>query len=296
LLSILYGLSAALGWGAGDFTGGLASRKTGAYRAVFYSEAIGIVFLFIVLGISAESIPSLGILLIAMVAGAIGTFGLILLYRAMTTGLMSVAAPVSALLAASLPVLVGIFKEGVPKTLTVFGFGFALFAIWMISQSAGSVTDILAHLADLKLPLLAGIGFGSYFILMHEATSSGATVWPMMASRIGGTIFIAAYMLISRTSWKVEDTSAWLMLTLNGLLDILGNVFFILAGQAGRLDVAAVLSSLFPGATVVLAWIFLKERLSRHQWIGIAAALIAIVLMSFDWQTFIQNECCNLGG
>ena len=280
MLSIIFGLCAALGWGAGDFTGGLASRKTGAYRAVFYSEVIGIVFLFIILGVTSEPVPNLKVWLISMVAGAVGTFGLILLYRAMTIGLMSVAAPVSALLAATLPVVVGIFKEGVPTTLTIFGFGFALFAIWMISQSNGGVTDILAHLADLKLPLLAGIGFGSYFILMHEATSTGATVWPMVASRSGGILLISAYMLIARVSWKVEDTSAWPLLTLNGLLDILGNIFFILAGQTGRLDVAAVLSSLFPGATVMLAWIFLKERLTRNQWIGIGSALIAIVLMT----------------
>jgi drug/metabolite transporter (DMT)-like permease len=280
LLSIIFGLCAALGWGAGDFTGGLASRKTGAYRAVFYGEVIGIVFLFFILGVTSEPIPNFKIWLLSMVAGAVGTFGLILLYRAMTIGLMSVAAPVSALLAATLPVLVGIFKEGVPNTSTIFGFGFALFAIWMISQSNGGVTDILAHLADLKLPLLAGIGFGSYFILMHEATSTGATVWPMVASRSGGILLISAYMLIAHVSWKVEDTSAWPLLTLNGLLDILGNIFFILAGQTGRLDVAAVLSSLFPGATVMLAWIFLKERLTRNQWIGIASALIAIVLMT----------------
>ena len=280
MLSILFGLSAALGWGAGDFTGGIASRKTGAYRAVVYSEVIGVVFLFLIVGISGESVPNLKVWLLSMVAGAIGTFGLILLYQAMTTGLMSVAAPVSALLAASLPVLVGIFKEGFPKTPTIFGFGFALFAIWMISQSKGGVTDIVAHLSELKLPLLAGIGFGSYFILMHEATSTGATIWPMVASRFGGMLLISAYMLITHVSWKVEDTSAWPMLTLNGILDVSGNVFFILAGQAGRLDVAAVLSSLFPGATVVLAWIFLKERLSRHQWIGIVSALVAIVLMT----------------
>jgi drug/metabolite transporter (DMT)-like permease len=280
LLSIIFGLCAALGWGAGDFTGGLASRKTGAYRAVFYSEVIGIVFLFFILGVTSEPVPNLNVWLLSMVAGAVGTFGLILLYRAMTIGLMSVAAPVSALLAATLPVFVGIFKEGVPNTSTIFGFGFALFAIWMISQSNGGVTDILTHLADLKLPLLAGIGFGLYFILMHEATSTGATVWPMVASRSGGILLITTYMLISRVSWKVEDTSAWSLLTLNGTLDILGNIFFILAGQIGRLDVAAVLSSLFPGATVMLAWIFLKERLTRNQWIGIASALIAIVLMT----------------
>jgi drug/metabolite transporter (DMT)-like permease len=280
LLSILFGLGAALGWGAGDFTGGLASRKTGAYRAVFYSEVIGVALLLIVAQFSAEPLPNLKIFLLSMLAGALGTVGLIFLYQSMTLGLMSIAAPVSALLAAALPVLVGIFKEGIPQILTIFGFGFALFAVWMISQGEGGVTDILAHLSDLKLPLLAGIGFGSYFVLMHEATSTGATVWPMVISRSGGMILITVYMLITRAVWKVEDTSAWLMITLNGILDISGNLFFILAGQTGRLDVAAVLSSLFPGATVVLAWIFLKERLSRNQWIGIGSALIAIVLMT----------------
>ena len=280
MLSILFGLGAALGWGAGDFTGGLASRKTGAYRAVFYGEVVGIIFLLIIVKISGESLPNQRVWLLAMLAGALGTVGLILLYHSMTLGLMSIATPVSALLAASLPVLVGIFKEGIPQLLTVIGFGFALFAVWMISQGENGVTNILAHLSDLKLPLLAGIGFGLYFVFMHEATSTGATIWPMVASRSGGMILIAAYILITRVSWKVEDTSAWPMIIINGVLDISGNLFFILAGQAGRLDVAAVLSSLFPGATVMLAWIFLKERLTRNQWIGIGSALIAIVSMT----------------
>ncbi|MBI5944056.1 MAG: EamA family transporter [Chloroflexi bacterium] len=280
MLSILFGLGAALGWGAGDFTGGLASRKTGAYRAVFYSEVIGVILLLVVVWISGEPVPNRRVWLLAMLAGALGTIGLMLLYHSMTLGLMSIATPVSALLAASLPVLVGIFREGFPETLTILGFGFALFAVWMISQGEGGVTNIIAHLSDLKLPLLAGIGFGSYFVLMHEATSTGATIWPMVASRSGGMILITVYMLLTRASWKVEDTSAWPMLTINGVLDVSGNVFFILAGQAGRLDVAAVLSSLFPGATVMLAWIFLKERLTHNQWIGIGSALAAIVLMT----------------
>ena len=206
MLSILFGLGAALSWGAGDFTGGLASRKTGAYRAVFYSEVVGVFLLFIILGVSGEAFPNLRIWSLAMIAGAIGTVGLILLYQAMTLGLMSISAPVSALLAALIPVLVGSFRDGLPDALTFIGFGFALAAVWLVSQSEGGVKDILSHLSDLKLPLLAGIGFGLYFILMHEATSTGATVWPMLASRTGGTILIAAYMFISRTSWKVEDT------------------------------------------------------------------------------------------
>lgn len=280
MLSILFGLGAALGWGAGDFTGGLAARKTGAYRTVLYGEVIGIILLLVIAQVSGESLPNLPMWLLAMLAGMAGTVGLILLYHSMTLGLMSIATPVSALLAASLPVLAGIFKEGFPEILTIFGFGFALFAVWMISQGEGGVADIFTHLSDLQLPLLAGIGFGFYFVLMHEVTSAGAIIWPMVASRSGGMILIVIYMLVTRASWKVEDTSAWPMITLNGLLDISGNVFFILAGQTGRLDVAAVLSSLFPGATVMLAWIFLKERLTRNQWIGIASALIAIVLMT----------------
>ena len=103
MLSIIFGLCAALGWGAGDFTGGLASRKTGAYRAVFYSEVIGIVFLFFILGVTSEPVPNLKVWLLSMLAGAIGTFGLILLYHAMTIGLMSIAAPVSALLGRDSP-------------------------------------------------------------------------------------------------------------------------------------------------------------------------------------------------
>ena len=280
MLSIFLGLLAALGWGAGDFTGGIASRKTGAYRTVLYGEVIGIFVLFFVIAIFSEPIPDLRSWMFAMLAGALGTLGLVLLYHAMTLGLMSIATPVSALLAAALPVVVGIFREGLPAWTTFIGFGFALFAVWMISQGEEGVTDILAHLADLKLPLIAGIGFGSYFVFMHEATSTGSTIWPMVASRSGGLILITVYMLVTRSSWKVEDASAWPIITLNGILDISGNVFFILAGQMGRLDVSAVLSSLFPGATVILAWIFLKERLSLNQWIGIAAALTAIVLMT----------------
>jgi len=282
LLSIVFGLLAAIGWGAGDFTGGLAARKTGAYRAVLYAEIIGIIFLLVVVKVLGEPLPGLQVWLLSMLAGAAGTIGLMLLYHAMTLGLMSIAAPVSALLAASLPVVVGIFKEGVPGVLTIIGFGFAFFAVWMISQGAGSVTDIVAHFSDLtqSAPLLAGIGFGSYFVLMHQATSAGAVIWPMVASRSGGLLLIVIYMLVIRASWKVEDSSAWPVITINGILDISGNVFFILAGQAGRLDVAAVLSSLFPGSTVVLAWIFLKERLTPSQWVGILSALIAIILMT----------------
>ncbi len=278
MLAISFGLISAAAWGAADFTGGLASRRTGAYQAVLYGEVIGQVVIVIVAFLVAQPVPELPIWLLAMTAGALGTSGLLLLYYSMTKGLMSIATPVSALLAALLPVLIGSILERPPGFLVILGFAFALAAVWLISQSQDGVKDLLSHLANLRLPLLAGVGFGLYFILMHSATRT-AIFWPMVASRAGGISILIVYMLLNRQGW-VPNKSAYGMMLLNGLLDISGNLFFVLAGQAGRLDVAAVLSSLYPGSTVLLAWIFLRERLSRTQWAGIFAALVAIVLFT----------------
>lgn len=280
LLSIIFGLLSALTWGAGDFTGGLATRKVGAVRAVFYASVVGLIAVLITALVSGEIFPAVPSILFAMLAGVFGCVGLLLLYAAMAKGLMSIAAPVSALLAAALPVLVGSLTEGLPETLTLIGFGFALFAVWMVSQSEGGVQDLFSHLSDLKLPLLAGMGFGFYFVLMHNATTNGHIFWPMVASRTASVLLLLGYMLITRMSFRITDTSALPVIGLNGVLDLTGNGFFILAAQAGRLDVASVLSALYPGSTVMLAWIFLHERLTRNQWVGIAAALIAIVLMT----------------
>jgi len=280
MLSILFGLLSAISWGAGDFTGGLAARKVGAVRAVFYASVVGLIVVAVSALVTNEALPPLHIWLIAMLAGVFGSTGLILLYAAMTNGTMSIAAPVSALLAAALPVLVGTLTEGLPKLSTLIGFGFALFAVWMVSQGEGGVKDILSHLADLKLPLLAGLGFGGYFVVMHRATDEGALLWAMTGSRISSVLLVFIYMMVTRASFRIDDRSSLPVIGLNGVLDLSGNAFFVLAAQAGRLDVASVLSSLYPGSTVMLAWVFLHERLTRNQWIGIISALIAIVLMT----------------
>jgi drug/metabolite transporter (DMT)-like permease len=136
------------------------------------------------------------------------------------------------------------------------------------------------RLSDLRLPLLAGLGFGSYFIIMHYATEGiSATVWPMIASRSAATLMLLALVLIRRESFSVQR-DAWVVVLVNALLDVGGNFFYLLALQYGRLDISAILSSLYPGATVVLAWIILKERITRTQWTGILTALAAIVLFT----------------
>lgn len=278
MISIAYGLLSALVWGAGDFTGGIASRKTGAFRVVFFGEIVGIIVLVVAAISIQDAVPDSLSVVQAAVAGALGSLGLVLLYHALSTGSMSIAAPVSALAAGILPVVVGSFTEGVPSGLTLMGFAIALMAVWFVSQDREGPRNILAHISDLRLPLLAGVGFGCYFVVMHSAAQN-STLWPMVISRAGGIGIIGLVILFRREPLRVIRT-AWPIIALNGLLDVGGNTFYILAGQTGRMDVSAVLSSLYPGVTVILAGLLLKERLSRTQWAGIAMALVAIILFT----------------
>lgn len=278
MLSIFFGLMSALVWGAADFTGGLASRSAGPFRVLLRSELVGL--LVLVAGVLAigETGPDAISATQAAVAGALGTLGLLLLYQAMATGTMSIAAPVSALTAAILPVVAGSFTEGIPSGLTLMGFALALMAIWFVSQNQNGERKLLAHLIDLRLPLLAGVGFGSYFVLMHAAAREN-TLWPMLISRGAGLTLVALLMVVRRDPHRLPH-GVWPIIILNGILDVGGNAFYILAGQTGRLDVSAVLSSLYPASTLILAAFILKERLSSTQWIGIGSAFVAIVLFA----------------
>ena len=269
-----------MSWGAGDFAGGLASRKLGAYRAVFYSDLIGLILILLVSTIYRESSPGIFIIINSAVGGILGTFGLLFLYTSLRQGTMSIAAPVSALFAAVLPVIVGLVTQGLPTLYQLIGFAFALAAIWLISQGQATERFRLEHLTDLRLPLLAGLGFGGYFIFLHRASNGSDLIFaPMIISRTAGTLIILLVVMVRRGSFVVPRT-AWAVVLTNAVLDVSGNLFFILASQTGRLDISAVLSSLYPGSTVILAWLFLKEKISLTQIVGIGSALIAIVLFT----------------
>lgn len=278
MLSIFYGIASSLSWGAGDFAGGLASRKVGAYRAVFYADFFGLLIPVAASFFYREPFPSSSAALNAFLGGALGSCGLLILYYSLSVGQMSVAAPVSALFAALLPVIVGAVTQGLPSLTQFTGFALALAAVWLISQGDGGFH--IGKLSDLKFPILAGVGFGCYFIFLHNAASDpGALLWPLVLSRLAGTLLVLAIVLARRESLSVPR-DAWGVILANATLDVSGNFFFILASKTGRLDVAAVLSSLYPAATVTLAWFLLKERISLPQSIGIIAALIAVALFT----------------
>ncbi|RPI86592.1 MAG: EamA family transporter, partial [Chloroflexi bacterium] len=200
--------------------------------------------------------------------------------RALADGQMTIAAPVSAVFAALIPVIFGFFSLGAPSTATMTGFGFAFLAVWFISQTGATGQHLpqVRSLADLRLPLLSGLFFGLYFIVIHQATVH-AFYWPLVAARCAGIAAFGLYALLARQP-ALPPRELWGFCLINGILDIGGNAFYVLAAKTGRIDVAAVLGALYPASTVVLAWIFLKERLTWLQVFGVLLAFAAIVLFT----------------
>lgn len=275
LASVIFGLSSALFWGAGDFSGGLASRKHPAVLVVLVAQVIGTTFLILTVLALREPFLAADKVGVAALAGVFGGIGLLLLYRAMSHGNIGVVAPVSGLTSALVPALYGFVIEGAPDGLTLLGFLLAFGAVWLISGGAGVEHLSLRALAE---PAIAGAAFGLYLIFLNQATDKGV-VWPVIIGRF------ASMALITLAAWWTNalrlPTRAELPLMAGaGIFDSLGNSLFALAAQVGRLDVASVLSSLYPASTVSLAAIFLKERLGRVQWVGVGLALAAIVLIS----------------
>jgi drug/metabolite transporter (DMT)-like permease len=276
LLSILYGILSAATWGAADFMGGLASKRTSPYRVLFLAELAGMIPFTALALLLREPMPAASDMLIGAGSSLIGLAGLLFLYRALASNQMTIAAPVSALFAALIPVIFGFFALGVPSTPTLIGFTLAFAAVWLISQT--DMTNWRVNLSDLRLPLLSGLFFGLYFLTLHRATLN-AFFWPLAAARFAGFLALGIYALIARQP-GLPPRNLWGVSIVNGLLDIGGNAFYVLAAQTGRLDVAAVLSALYPASTVLLAWIFLKERITWLQTFGVLLAFIAIVLFT----------------
>ena len=275
LAPIVFGLSSAACWGAGDFCGGLATKSTQVYRVIISSQLVSLLLLVILAMATQEPLLPFDQMLLASVAGVVGAIGIIALYRALAVGQMGVAAPVSAVVAASVPVIVGSFIEGPPSVSQLIGFGLAFVAVWFISRTGRSAI----HWHDLGLPIIAGLGFGTFYVLIGSV-GQAAVWWPLVAARVGSLTALLIVTLVNRQPRLVERQSL-LLIVLIGVFEVGGNACYILARQAGRLDVAAVLASLYPAVTVWLAWFLLKERMYRLQSIGVLAALAAIVLITF---------------
>ena len=273
-LAALLALTAATCWGAGDFTGGLATRRSDAFRSVLITYSVGLAALAIVSLIRAEKLPPLADLGWGAASGLTGMIGLGLLYRGFAIGRMGIVAPVSAVLATMLPVVFNALTEGLPNELQFVGFGVALAGIWLLSRPE----RVGSRLEGLGLAVGAGLAFGSFFIMLDQV-GKNAVFWPLIAGRAAACAAMIIFALSTHRPVLLRQSPLGL-LALAGVLDVSGNLFFLLAVQTGRLDVTAVLGSLYPAVTAVLARLVIKEHLTRLQLIGVSAALLAIVLIT----------------
>jgi len=267
-------LLSALAWGGGDFTGGVAAKRASVFRVVALAHAFGLLAMLLMAWWTHEPMPPHADLAWGAAAGIAGAFGVAALYRGLAIGRMGVVAPVAAVLTGVLPVLFGIRKDGLPDRLQLIGFVLALISIWVIARPDGAIDSR----RGLGLAILAGASFG-LFLLFGKLAGHGGVFWPMVAARSASTILMCLIVAFSPSdSRSMRGVIAFVVLS--GLLDSAGNALFIAATRHGRLDVAAVLSSLYPASTVILARFVLKERISRFQAAGIVGALVSVALIS----------------
>ncbi len=275
LTAVVLGSLAALFWGTGDFCGGHASRRTNLFLVITVSQFVGLGLLVIIALLSAEPLPAPADLFLGALAGLAGTAGLAALYAGLVGGKMGIAAPLAAVVSAAIPVALAGVLEGLPSPLQASGLVIGLFAIWFLSGIG------LPHRGSrdpLWLPFLAGFGFAAFYIIIDQV-SSRAVFWPLVAAR-SASAFVMLVIVLWRGYGKVPPPSALRLMIITGLFEAGGNALYALSARAGRLDIAVVLASLFPAATVLLARIFLQERLNRIQMAGVAMALLALILIA----------------
>jgi drug/metabolite transporter (DMT)-like permease len=274
-LGAFLALTSAVVWGSGDFSGGYATRSSNAYHVLLLSAFSGIVLVAILAFLGHEGWPSPAGWLWAGLGGVAGAVGIVCLYQALSLGHAAAVAPMTAVISATLPAVAGAFIVGLPGASQLAGFVVAVPGLWLVSAPSQDGPRLSRQ--ELLLALTAGLGFGGFFVFIG-LVERGYLYTPLVIAR-SLTLLTALVLLVVRRLPLPALTSSPVAL-LAGVLDAGGNIFYILARQFTRLDVVAVLASLYPAATVILAWVILHERISRRQWVGAALCVAAIALIA----------------
>jgi len=299
--NILLALASAASSGGGDFSGGMGVKAAGgttagALRVVLIAHASSLAVLLAILSLQHASLPHGTPLAWALVAGVTAGISLTAFYIALARGAMGGSAALSGLLAAAIPAAVSSVIEGVPTPLRIVGFVLALAAIWLIAAGPSPESE---HAVDgsepsessrmtLVLALIGGVGFGIYFVALRLANPLGV-VEPMAVARAASLVTCALLLVLvsvrSRASAGGQSEKKLTRMAVVwalgvALLDTGGNLLFIAATRSGRLDIAAVLASLYPAGTILLAAWYLHERPTRRQLTGMAIAAAAVVMIT----------------
>lgn len=271
--------SAAL-YGAADFLGGLASRRASTIAIVLISQIAGLIPLAMLLFVLPAA-PSRDDFIWGTIAGLAGSVGVALLYRALAVGTMSVVAPTTAVCAVMLPVFVEALRGERLPVLTQSGIALAIVAIVLVSQHDTRSSDRVSKgrrlPAGIGLALVSGVAIGLFFLALAR-TSPAAGLWPLLASRgLSGVIFGAVVFAVYRP--LTLEPAVLKTAVACGVVDMLANALYLIASRGERLSIVVTLASLYPASTVILARIVVGERLSRRQAVGIACALLAVLMI-----------------
>ncbi|HET7677752.1 MAG TPA: DMT family transporter [Candidatus Limnocylindrales bacterium] len=264
----------------GDFSGGLVSRRTSPLVSVVGVQAIGLAGVCLALLMVREPAPAFGALLWAGMAGSAGVAGLAAFYRALATGRMSLVAPIAAVIGSAIPAAIGIFagdRLGLPQ---LAGIACALLSVAVVSAVG---RDGEARASGVPLAIVAGLGFAGFFLgidLADQVDPQASAWWLLLAVRLTAVSLALPVLLIWRpgTGWPTRAVLAVMIVA--GLGDVGGNLFYIEAQANAPLSIAAVLSSLYPVTTILLARLFLGERLQRRQLVGVTLAIAGLVLIA----------------
>jgi drug/metabolite transporter (DMT)-like permease len=278
-------LLSAVVYGAGDFLGGLISRRAPTLAVVFVSQVAGAVALVALLPLLPPAVVTRPDLIWGALAGLAGGTGVALLYRGLAIGTMSVVAPTTAVCAVAIPVAGAIVLGERPTPMVLAGIGIALIAIVLVSQSAAppaaSATPAPSpshgRLA-LLLAIASGVAIGIFFLALAR-TSSGSGIWPLLAARGASAVFFAGMAFIAGHGSLRMPRAVLPLAIACGLLDMAANGLYLVATRGGALSVIVTLASLYPASTVVLARVVLHERLSWMQIAGVLTCLVAIALI-----------------
>jgi drug/metabolite transporter (DMT)-like permease len=282
VLNVALAVLSGLIWGIGDFAGGKATQRAGALLVVWVSKLVSLPLLAIYLIAMYVPITPIGLTWGAL-AGVAGLVGLVLFYRALSAGAMTIVAPVTGVTSAAIPVVVGLVWGERPSGARLLGIGCALLAIALVSIAPNpSGRPQVVSWRLIAVALGSGAGFGLFFILLavaNEAAGGSVGLWPIAGSQLSALIIGGLLILMVRPGpWPRGVGLRFTMVA--GPCDMTANALFLLAARTGDLSIVAPLAALYPVTTVILALVIDHERLRGVQIAGLAFAVAALVLVS----------------
>ena len=278
MFAIALGLAASLSWGVADFLGGIQSRRMPVVAVVLASQLAGLALIAVIVAVRGKAPPGGDFVFYAAASSVGGIIGLTAFYKALSIGAMGVVAPLSST-AAVIPLVVGLASGDSLTALQAAGIALAITGVVIASREASEeAAGSTAVAKGAGFALISAIGFGCFFVAIDRA-SDADVLWAVCVNRTVSALLLSAALLVTRPKLglRIADMR---ILVLVGVLDIAANWFFAVASTKGLVSVVAVLASLYPIVTVVLARVVLHERLHAVQRIGAAAALAGVALNS----------------